>query len=157
VIDDDEDFEDDEDTGPIRLWPALVAVAIMAVLAVGVAFVAVRSNEEDTPEAGPERTMRLVLAAPGDAGAVRLVTVARGCLQPVRATADLRADAVAFTVYGQESREDCAAGDELRCNEVVLPQAVGPRRVVPEPVAEYRDQAAALVASGPCPPLSVEA
>ena len=157
MIDDDEDFEDDEDTGPIRLWPALVAVAIMAVLAVGVAFVAVRSNEEDTPEAGPERTMRLVLAAPGDAGAVRLVTVEGGCLQPVRATADLRADAVAFTVYGQDPGGACTADIKVRCHEVVLPQAVGPRRVVPEPVAEYRDQAEALVASGPCPPMSVEA
>ena len=157
MIDDDEDFEDDEDTGPIRLWPALVAVGVMAVIAVVVAVVAVRSNEEDTPETGPERTMRIVLAAPGDAGAARLVTVEGGCLQAVRATADLRADAVAFTVYGQDPGGACTADIKVRCHEVVLPQAVGPRRVVPEPVAEYRDQAEALVASGPCPPMSVEA
>jgi hypothetical protein len=128
----------------------------MAVIAVAVAVVALRSNE-DTPEGGPERTMRIALAAPEDAGAVRLVTVEGGCLQPTRATADLRADAVAFTVYGQDPGGGCTADIKLRCNEVVLPQAVGPRRVIPEPVAEYRDQAEALIASGPCPPMEVEA
>jgi hypothetical protein len=156
VIDDDADFEDEQDTGPIRLWPALAALGVMAVIAVVVAFAALRSNEEDEPGSGPERTMRLVLAAPGDGGSVRLVTAA-ACLSAVRASADLRADAVAFTVYGQEPGGVCTADIEVRCNEVVLPQAVGPRRVVPEPVAEYRDRAEALVASGPCPPIAVEA
>ena len=154
---DDEDWEDEEDTGPVRLWPALVAVGVMAVIAAGVAVVAVRSNEKETPAAGPERTMRVALAAPGDGGTVRIVTVEGGCLAPVRATADLRADAVAFTVYGQEPGGACTADIKLRCNEIVLPQAVGPRRVVPEPLAEYRDQAEALAATGPCPPLAVSA
>ena len=156
MIDDDE-FEDDEDTGPIRLWPALVALGVAAVVAVVVAVVAFNNNDADTPAAGEERTMRIALVAPGDAGAVRLVTVEGGCLRPTRAAADLRADAVAFTVYGQDPGGGCTADIKLRCNEIVLPQAVGPRRVVPEPVAEYRDQAEALAASGPCPPMSVEA
>ena len=156
MIDDDE-FEDDEDTGPIRLWPALVALGVMAVLAVIVAAAALSSNEEKEPDAGPEKTMRIVLAAPGDAGTVRLVTFTGDCTRPTRATADLRADAVAFTVYGQEPGSSCAGEEQLLCNEVVLPQAVGPRRVVPEPVAGYRDRAEALAASGPCPPMSVEA
>ena len=156
MIDGDE-FEDDEDTGPIRLWPALVALGVAAVVAVVVAVVALSSNDEDTPAAGAERTMRIALVAPGDGGAVRLVTVTGGCLRAVRATADLRADAVAFTVYGQDPGGACTADVRLRCNEVVLPQAVGPRRVLPEPVAEHRDQAEALAASGPCPPMSVDA
>ena len=130
---DDEPLED-EDTGPIRLWPALLALGVMAVLAVIVAAAALSSNEEDEPDAGPEMTMRIVLAAPASGGAVRLVTVTNGCELPTRATADLRADAVAFTVYGQNAGGGCTAeSDKLACRQVVLPQAVGPRRVVPEP------------------------
>jgi len=156
VSGDDEPLED-EDTGPIRLWPALLALGVMAVLAVIVALAALSSNEQDEPDAGPEITMRIVLAAPASGGAVRLVTVTNGCELPTRATADLRADAVAFTVYGQNSGGGCTAeSDKLACREVVLPQAVGPRRVVPEPDPRHRERAEALVAAGPCPPMAVE-
>ena len=112
------------------------------------AAAALSSNEEDEPDAGPEMTMRIVLAAPASGGAVRLVTVTNGCELPTRATADLRADAVAFTVYGQNSGGGCTAeSDKLACREVVLPQAVGPRRVVPEPDPRHRERAEALVAA----------
>jgi hypothetical protein len=156
VTDGDEPLPD-EDTGPIRLWPALLALGVMAVLAVIVAVAALRSNEFDEPDAGPEVTMRIALAAPASGGAVRLVTVTNGCELPTRATADLRADAVAFTVYGQNPDGGCTEGsDELACREVVLPQAVGPRRVVPEPDPRHRARAEALVVAGPCPPMAVE-
>ena len=157
MIDDDEDFEDDEDTGPIRLWPALVALGVMAVVAVVVAFVALRSNEEDDARrrAGADDADR---AGGARRRRRRPARDRRGRLPPARA-GDRRPPRGRRGVHRLRPgpRRRCTADIKVRCHEVVLPQAVGPRRVVPEPVAEYRDQAEALVASGPCPPMSVEA
>ena len=147
--------EDDEDTGPVRLWPAVVALVVAALVAPAVAVLAVTGADEDEGQSGPEQVMRVVLVAPAGGGVVRLVTVEGGCRVATRATADLRADAVAFTVLGRD-RGPCPSEVELRCSEVVLPQSVGRRRVLPNPVAEYRSEAGRLVAE-PCPRIPVEA
>ena len=150
---------DDEDTGPVRLWPAAVALGLAAILAVVVAIVVLAEGENDggRPQ---ERSMRIVLAAAGDGGAVRVVTVGSPCLAAVRAEADLRADAIAISVVGANRDDGPGSGrrcavDVATCHDIVLPQAVGPRRVLPRPVSdpEVRAGAERLVAEGPCSPL----
>ena len=154
-------LEDDEDTGPIRLWPALVALGVAAVLAVVVVAV-VASRRQRRRQPGGGRGADDADRA-GRARATRAPSAwsrsTSGCLLPTRATADLRADAVAFTVYGQDPGGGCTADiASSRCNEVVLPQAVGPRRVsCPSRSPSTANSAEALAAAGPCPPMSVEA
>ena len=151
----DED-DGDEDTGPVRLWPAVVALVVAALVAPAVAVLALTGADEDEPAAGAEGVMRVVLVAPVGGGVVRLVTVEPGCRIATRAIADLRADAVAFTVLGRDPGGGCTTAETLRCSELVLPQAVGPRRVLPTPVAGYRAAAERQVGS-PCPRIPVDA
>ena len=153
MIDDDDELE--EDTGPVRLWPAVVALVVAALVAPAVAVLALTGADEDEPAARAEQVMRVVLVAPSGGGVVRLVTAEPGCRQATRATADLRADAIAFTVYGRDPGGGCAAGVKVRCSELVLPQAVGPRRVLPNPVARYRAEAERQLGGAPCPRIPV--
>ena len=148
--------EDDEDTGPVRLWPAVVALVVAALVAPAVAVLALTGADDDRARSGPDEVMRVVLVAPVGGGVVRLVTFEGGCRVATRATADLRADAVAFTVLGRDPGGGCTADEKLRCSEVVLPQSVGRRRVLPNPVAEYRSEAGRRVIE-PCPRIPVEA
>jgi len=150
----DEDHDDEEDTGPVRLWPALVALAAAAILAV-VTVVVVVSDGELQPEPEGESVMRIVDVVPGSAGLVRLVLEERGCDLPTRATADLRADAIAFTVHGRARGAGCTMEIKHFCAEVQLSQSVGPRRVLPGPVAGLREQAEAVIAGG-CAQIPVE-
>ena len=147
--------EDDDDTGPVRLWPAVAALVVAALVAPAVAVLAVTGADDDGAQSGSEEVMRVVLVAPAGGGVVRLVTVEGGCRVATRVAADLRADAVAFTVRGRD-RGPCTAQVKLRCSEVVLPQSVGRRRVLPNPVAEYRSEAGRLVAD-PCRRIPVDA
>jgi hypothetical protein len=156
VIDDDEPLEDDDDTGPIRLWPAAVALGVAAVVAVAVAVAVLAGGEN---EAGPEPlTLHIVLAASAGGGTVRLVTASDACRLPVRATADLRADAIALAVQGREDGSIPCGTQLARCQEIELSQAVGPRRLLPPPVSdpEVRAGAERLAAEGPCDPIPVE-
>ena len=155
--------EDEEDTGPVRLWPAAVALGLAAIVAAVVAAIVLAQGEN---EQGPaERPMRIVLATAAGSGDVRLVTVGSACATAVSASADLRADAIALAVDGRQGRD--AGGDDgagggpacaaevARCHEITLPQAVGPRRLLPRPVSdpEIRAGAERLVAGGPRAPL----
>ena len=149
-----EDDHDDEDTGPIRLWPAAVALGLAAVLATVVAVVVLADGDQ---QAGSDdaSTMRVVLVAPSGGGAVQLVTAERGCRVPTDATADLRADAIAFSVSGRDPGGGCPDVTKVRCSEVELSQAVGPRRVLPGPSADLREQAESVLDGG-CARIPVE-
>ena len=150
----DDDHDDEEDTGPIRLWPAALALGLAAVLAAVVAVVVLADGDQQAG-ADDESVMRIVLVAPSGGGAVRLVTAERGCRVPMSATADLRADAIAFAVSGRDPGGGCPDVAKVRCSEVELSQSVGPRRVLPGPVADLRRQAESVLAGG-CDPIPVE-
>jgi hypothetical protein len=161
VIEDD----DEEDTGPVRLWPAVLALGVAAVLAVTVAIVVLSAGDQrDAGAPEDPRTVRILLVLPVAGDRVRIVTVGNACRETTGATADLRADGIAFQVLARSGREAGAedadggpacAPDVAACHEVTLPQAVGPRRLLPSPVAdaELRAQAERLAADGPCDPL----
>ena len=150
----DDDLEDEEDTGPVRLWPAAVALGLAAILAATIAVVVLADGDQQA-DSDPASSMRIVLVAPERGGTVRLVTAERGCRVPTSATADLRADAIAFSVAGRDPGGGCPDVAKVRCSEVVLSQAVGPRRVLPGPAADLREQAESVLAGG-CGPIPVE-
>ena len=150
----EDDHDDEEDTGPIRLWPAAVALGLAAVLAATVAIVVLADGDQQAG-ADPESAMRIVLVAPSGGGEVRLVTAERRCRVPTSASADLRADAIAFSVSGRDPGGGCPDVPKLRCNAIVLSQSVGPRRVLPGPVADLREQAESVLAGG-CSRIPVE-
>ncbi len=150
----EDDHDDEEDTGPIRLWPAAVALGLAAVLAATIAVVVLADGDQRAgSDAGSP--MRIVLVAPSGGGAVRLVTAEQGCRVPASATADLRADAIAFSVSGRDPGGGCPDVPKVRCSQVELTQAVGPRRVLPGPVADLREQAESVLAGG-CGPIPVD-
>ena len=141
VIDDDE-LEDDEDTGPIRLWPALVALGVdgrargdrrrRRALEQRGGRARRRAGADDADRAGGARRA---------AGAVRLVTVdGRLRAADARHRGPARGRGGLHRLRAGARRRLHRRGRQARCREVVLPQAVGPRRVVPEPVAGYRDR-----------------
>jgi hypothetical protein len=157
----DPDADVEEETGPIRLWPALVALGLAAVLAVGAAAVVLSGGDQRSDGAPADaETVRILLVAPAGSDTLRIVTVGSGCRETTAADADLRADAIAVQVRAREGGDDgsgsCAA-EVARCHQVTLPQAVGPRRLLPRPVAdaELRAGAEALVTAGPCDPLAL--
>jgi hypothetical protein len=150
----DGDRDDEDDTGPVRLWPAAVALGLAAVLAATVAVVVLADGDQQAGN-DAESVMRIVLVAPAGGRDVRLVTAERGCRVPTTATADLRADAIAFSVTGRDPGGGCPDIAKVRCNEVQLSQAVGPRRVLPGPVAGLREQAESVLAGG-CARIPVE-
>jgi hypothetical protein len=154
----EDDRDDEEDTGPIRLWPALVALGVAAVLAVSAIVVVVSDGDlgaEDSARAG-EMPMRTLLVAPARQGLVRLI-VDGACRKPVRATADLGADTVALAVLGLEPEGGCeAAPVRPACVAVVLSQSVGPRSVLPRPDPSARAVAERAATSAACRQIPVE-
>jgi len=157
--------EDDEDTGPVRLWPAAVVLALAAVAAL-VATVVVLSGGDQRGDGGRQgaRPVRILLAVAEGSDMVRIVTVTGGCREATAATADLRADAIGLEVLARNAGDEGDDGDGrscadvARCHQVTLPQAVGPRRLLPHAVAdaELRARAEALAANGPCALLPLE-
>ena len=154
--------DDEEDTGPVRLWPAAVALAVATVLAVGVAAAVLSGGDQRGDGAQADtQPARILLVAGAGSDTLRLVTVGSACRETAAATADLRADAIAMQVLSREGGADdgrgsCAA-QVAECHQVTLPQAIGPRRLLPRPVAdaELRARAETLATGGPCAPLAL--
>jgi hypothetical protein len=148
------DHDDEEDTGPVRLWPAAVALGLAAVLAAVIAVVVLADGDQQAETDG-ESVMRIVRVVPDSGGRVQLVLEEGGCALPTRATAYLRADAIAFTVYGRPMSEVCTADIKTLCAEVQLTQSVGPRRVLPRPAVRTANPVGPLLARG-CGQIPVE-
>ena len=118
-----------------------------------------RATSEDEPDAGPETTMRIVLVGPGARGRGPARHGRRdGCELPDRAPPRT----CARTPSPSPSRAGRRRRLHRRVRQARLPPgraAAGRRaapRASPSPDPRRRERAEALVAAGPCPPMTVE-
>ena len=77
----DDEVLDEEDTGPIRLWPAVVVLVVFAIAAAVVAVLALEAGDKDAVKTS-DAPMTVVAVAKREGGVVRLVTREAGCRRP---------------------------------------------------------------------------
>jgi hypothetical protein len=153
---DDEEF-DEEDTGPIRLWPAVVVLVLFAIGAAVVAVLALKAGDKAAVKTSDE-PMTVVALSERQGGVVRLVTREAGCRRPEAVRATRAGQTVRIEIQaGPTPQGSCSAGIKVACSEILLPQRLASLTPRPEPSAAPEPREPDLLNVPGCPrrPLAV--
>jgi hypothetical protein len=147
---DDEELEE-EDTGPVRLWPAVLAVVVLAIAAPVVAVLALKAGDKDVAQPS-DAPMTVVAVAEREGGVVRLVTREPGCRRPEAVRARRAGETVRIEIEsGPTPQGSCSAGVKVACSEILLPEELAGLRVDPEPSAAPEPREPDLLEVPGCP------
>jgi len=155
MIDDEEPAE--EDTGPVRLWPAVIALVVFAIGAAVVAVLALEAGDRAAVKTS-EEPMTVVALAKRQGGVVRLVTREAGCRRPEAVRATRAGQTVRIEIQAAPTPQgSCSAGIKVACSEILLPQRLAALTPQPEPSAAPEPREPDLLDVPGCPrrPLAV--
>ena len=155
MIDDKEPAE--EDTGPVRLWPAVIALVVFAIGAAVVAVLALEAGDRAAVKTS-EEPMTVVALTKRPGGVVRLVTREAGCRRPEAVRATRAGQTVRIEIQAAPTPQgSCSAGIKVACSEILLPQRLAALTPQPEPSAAPEPREPDLLNVPGCPrrPLAV--
>ncbi len=153
----DDDQLDEEDTGPVRLWPAAAVLVVFAIAAAVVAVLALEAGDKAAVKTS-DAPMTVVAVARRDGGVVRLVTREAGCRRPEAVRATRTGETVRIEIQSAPTPQgSCSAGVKVACSEILLPAALAALQPDPEPSAAPEPREPDLLNVPGCPrrPLAV--